>query len=287
MDSCFQWADDQGIDYTNFMLTNGTLVTPEIAEELQKYKTRAIQLTLDGPKRIHNKKRIYKNGKGTFDDIINAAHVLQDHNISIHFRINVDKENKPYIGELLNELASLGFKNIPVDCGIVTETQACKDYSPCLYEKEFIDTINIFRAIAEEKGFANRVERAPKPKSIYCGFLGEGNYVLDPHGNVYKCLTFVGVKDHCIGTIEENGALKPSWTYYDWMSRDPLHIEECKHCKMLPACGGGCGSVAYERHRTYHARGCYDPYEEIKNQLTWFLEKKFPEHFKDGKVTWD
>jgi uncharacterized protein len=285
MDSCFQWADDQGIDYKSRIITNGTLVTPEIAEELQKYKTRAIQLTLDGPKRIHNKKRIYKNGKGTFDDIINAARILLNKKIPVNFRINVDKENNPYIGELLNELAVLHLKNVPAICAPIGKFQACTD-SECVHDKDVNSIIVETRKLLKEKGQAQPPIKTHESSQIFCSFLGEGTYIIDPHADVYKCLTFVGVKDHCIGHINKKGRVTPTTVYYDWMSRDPLHIEECKHCKMLPACGGGCASVAYKKHNTYHACGCYNPHSETKDQITWFLEKNFPEHFKDGKIIW-
>ncbi len=285
MDSCFQWADDQGIEYRTHIISNGTLITPDIAEKLQQYKTRAIQLTLDGPQRIHDKKRIYKNGNGTFDDIIKAANILQDHNVSIHFRINVDKENRLYLGELLDELASLKLNSIPTVCAPIGEFQACT-HPECIHEKEVNSIIAESRELLKEKGQSTPPIKTHKSSQVFCSFLREGNYIIDPYAHVYKCLTFVGLKEHCIGHIDNVGRFTPTNVYYDWMSRDPLTIKECKQCKMLPACGGGCASVAYERHKTYHACGCYDPHSETKDQLKWFLETNFPQHFKDGKIIW-
>jgi uncharacterized protein len=287
MDSCFTWAEDKGIDYTNFMLTNGTLVTPEIAETLHHYKARAVQLTLDGPKRLHNKRRIYKNGKGTYDDIIEAAVLLRDHKVPIGFRFNVDSKNKEYIGDLLDELEALGLHDVPVLCGIVTETQACRNYTECIQDKDVRMILSEFRDTLEKRGYSTVVERPHSPKHLFCGFLGEGTYVLDPHADVYKCLTFVGLPPHCIGHLDTEGDLVHTWAYYDWMSRDPLYIDECRRCTMLPACGGGCAATAYEKHGTYHACGCYDPYSEMRDQLKRYLEKESPQHFRDEKIIWD
>ena len=286
MDSCFTWAEDQGIGYSSFMLTNGTLLTPQIAETLNHYKTRAVQLTLDGPKRIHDVKRVYKKGGGTFDDIIRAAITLRDYKIPLGLRINVDTENMQYFGELLDELHELGLDDVPVLCGIVTESMACRNYPECIQERDVFKTLTEFRSALEERGYSPPVERTYKPKYLFCGFLGDGTYVLDPHADVYKCLTFVGLPEHCIGHISQEGEIEYTWTYYDWMSRDPLAITECKTCKMLPSCGGGCAAAAYEKHKTYHACGCYDPYQEMKDQLEWYLEKKFPQDFKDEKIIW-
>ena len=288
LDSCFSWAEERGIKCINTILTNGTLLTPEKAEILHQYNTEAAQVTLDGPKHIHNTKRVYKNKKGTYDDIIRAVQVLRDEGIRVGIRINIDAENKPYINELLDELEELGLKNVPVACGIVTEFQACLNYSPCIQEEETRKTLSEFRSIVEKKGFATaRVEQALEPRYIYCGSLSEETYILDPHADVYKCLTLVGLQEHCIGHINKEGLIEYTPVYYDWMSRDPLTIKECRECKLLPSCGGGCAAAAYERCKTYHAHGCYNSYSEMKDQLQWFLEKKFPQHFKEGKIIWD
>lgn len=288
MDSCFSWAEERGIPYVTMMVTNGTLVTPEIAETLKRYHTDYVQITLDGPKRIHDTKRFYKSGGGTFDDMMQSARILQDHDVGVSFRVNVDSESRPFIGELLDELQERGFKNVPVRCGTVgASTQACKDYSKCIKEEEAREVLAEFRDIVDQKGQTAAVIRTHKPAHVFCGFLGEGTFIIDPHADLYKCLTFVGQKSHSIGHISEDGTVKEyTWAYYDWMSRDPLQIPECRECKMLPSCGGGCAAIAYEKHGTYHAVGCYAPYQEMKHQLRWYLEKKLPDRFKAGKIVW-
>lgn len=36
----------------------------------------SVQITIDGIKLIHDSRRVYKNGKGTFDDIVNGLDLL-------------------------------------------------------------------------------------------------------------------------------------------------------------------------------------------------------------------
>ncbi len=288
MEPCSAWAEEHGLTYAAFMLTNGTLVTPSIAETLQKYSTKYVQITLDGPKRIHDTKRVYKNGGGTFDDIMRSAHLLRDHGVGVYFRVNVDAESRPYLGELLNELQTEGLRDVDVYCSMVSASQAGHDYSKCINEGDFRNVLAEFRDIVEKKGQKTTVIRMYAPSRIFCGFLSEGTYVIDPHADVYKCLTFVGQKKHSIGCIDRKGDIEEyTWAYYDWMSRDPLTIRECRECKMLPSCCGGCAAVAYERYGTYHACGCSDPYEEMRQQLQWYLEQKAPQDFKAGKIIWD
>jgi uncharacterized protein len=51
------------------MTTNGTLLTPEICAYLVK-RGFILNISLDGPKHIHDRYRIFKDGTGTFDIII-------------------------------------------------------------------------------------------------------------------------------------------------------------------------------------------------------------------------
>jgi len=52
------------------MTTNGTLLSNEIINYIIRNNFR-ILVSLDGPKKIHDSKRIFKNGKGSYEIIIN------------------------------------------------------------------------------------------------------------------------------------------------------------------------------------------------------------------------
>ena len=49
--------------------SNGTLISPEIAEVFSKLKIQ-IGISLDGDKDVNDKNRLYKNGRSSFDDVI-------------------------------------------------------------------------------------------------------------------------------------------------------------------------------------------------------------------------
>jgi uncharacterized protein len=287
MDPLHTWAQKSDISYSAFIITNGTLITPDIAEVLHHYNTQYAQITLDGPKRIHDTKRVYKNGKGTFDDIIKGVHILRDTSIEVYFRINVDTETRKCIGELLDQLKEEGLHNIEAYMSVITPSQAGHNYSKCISKDEYKAVFDEFHRTTLQKGQKTRVTRHYEPSRVACKFLTHGTYVIDPYGDLYKCLTFLGQKEHCIGHINDNGEIENYlYSFYDWMSRDPLKIKECSTCKLLPSCGGGCAAVAYEKYGTYHACGCYEPFKEMEQYLRLYLEQNFPEKFKDGKIAW-
>lgn len=64
-------CEEKELQYQAGIITNGYLLTPENAEKLKKYNVRYAQVTVDGPKEIHNERRPTVNGQGTYDVIMN------------------------------------------------------------------------------------------------------------------------------------------------------------------------------------------------------------------------
>lgn len=65
------------IEYT--INTNMTLMTEEIAQFMEKYKFKVF-ISIDGYKEFHDKTRVYKNGRGSFDDIIKGLNIFRKNN---------------------------------------------------------------------------------------------------------------------------------------------------------------------------------------------------------------
>jgi len=134
------------------------------------------------------------------------------------------------------------------------------------------------RKLAKGKGFVS-IRRGSRRS--YCNALAKNSYVIDPLRDVYKCWNLVGQKEHRVGVIDEKGDFKPTYEYYDILSRDPFQIKECRDCKILPLCWSGCISRAYFRYNTYHARGCYGEKFNIKEMIKVYLAEKHPEIVKE------
>lgn len=59
------------------MQTNGLLIDEEWIELLIKHNVTNIGISIDGPKKYHDQNRIYPNGKGTYDNLIEKIAILQ------------------------------------------------------------------------------------------------------------------------------------------------------------------------------------------------------------------
>jgi uncharacterized protein len=251
---------ENDLNLTTSIVTNGTLITNEILDSLKEYNCKSIQVTLDGLKEIHDKRRIYKNGKGSFDDVIRGIKLIKDKNNFANptIRINIDKNNIKLTEELLNLLCDEGLNSCFVDFGIVKGgTEACASYAGnCFVDGEISLILEKLWKLLVSKGFPHN--RLPIFKPFYCGLYSNSSYTIAPNGELYKCWEHVGIEEHRIGRINEQGIhTDVTYAYYDWMSRNPTENTKCRECNYLPVCGGGCGAIGYEKYATYHSPGCF------------------------------
>jgi uncharacterized protein len=76
---CIAYARQQGegkeIEF--YMTTNGTLLNQEAVEVLHINKVR-LTISLDGPKEIHDKNRVFINGVGSFDKILSNIEAMME-----------------------------------------------------------------------------------------------------------------------------------------------------------------------------------------------------------------
>jgi uncharacterized protein len=83
---CVEYIEDEYKDYkvSYTITTNGSLLDEEISDFLTKYDF-SIGISLDGPQEEHDRLRVYKNGKGTFSDIMkNVKRIMEQGYEKIH-----------------------------------------------------------------------------------------------------------------------------------------------------------------------------------------------------------
>lgn len=273
-----EYCQTQNIHFSCGMITNGTLISEEIIAALLSHNCSMIQITLDGMEGTHNQRRPYKNGKGSFADVISAIQLLINYpQIKTVVRINVDRTNLEEAKSTLKYLGNQG-KNLTqcsVDFGIVRgSTLACSAYSGnCLADDEIGDVLSHLWEIAESNGFV--VYTRPSIRWMYCGLYSDSQFTITPDCSVYKCWEHAGIEKHKMGVIDSEGRISQvSFAYFDWMSKNPLEDSECRECIYLPACGGGCGVVSYNETNSYHHKGCFKVKGVLEKQIQRFVMEK-------------
>lgn len=277
LDKLSTYCKENNLNFYTSIITNGILLTDDIITILKKYSCLYIQITLDGIKKIHDERRIYKDGRGSFDKTIESIKLLvsREDYINPLIRINIDKNNIEDTYEVLEYLSSQSLNCCNLDFGIVhSETNACSSYSShCLHEDELSNVLDSLWDKATKLGFTRKIVN--KQNFLYCGLFNDASFTVDPSCNVYKCWELVGDSDHKIGEINDDGYFtNVTYRFYDWMTRDPLKISECASCSYLPACGGGCGVVSFRKTGSYHGDGCFKSRAMIQSNIKEFINKK-------------
>lgn len=273
-----QFADENGMQLMTSFTTNGTLFTEEIVEKLKNYN-HEVQITLCGPKEIHDTIRVDKKGNGTYEKLMNVVSLFKKHGTSFHIRVDVDKDNYDSIKSLLEDLKDRGYEGLRIGfCPIGKDI--C--YTELERDSEVVDVVSITRLsrMAHHMGF--------KTNPIYiqnfvegCSALSDNFLAVDPNGNVYKCIAAPGYTGHRFGILDEHGDLTDIdyEAYGKWTLRDPLLIEDCVQCKFAPICGGGCALAAYAKHGDINAPGCEE--RELGEIMRTFIMLRYPELFEE------
>lgn len=231
-----QIAEENNIPYNAIMVTNGYFLTKEIAQKLTQLKVNSVQITVDGPKHVHDKRRVLAGGQGTFDKIIsNLAECWQEIN-NISLRINTDKTNEDKIDDIVHLLKEKGIERIYCYLGFVTETD---DYSHerCLTMETFGKKQFDFSL---RHGYSPMIEY-PLTRANYCSADYYYNFLIDPEGLLYNCWNDIGNKERSVGSLFDDERANYNLEYYNkFLLYDPTVDPRCSDCKLLPVCMGGC-----------------------------------------------
>jgi uncharacterized protein len=100
-------AEASGKRYSFSLITNGTLLIPDVVKELTPFGLTSADITLNGPKNIHDIFRPFKSWKGSFDTIVRNVKDICGL-INIHKGGNFTKENYIEFPYLLDYLIDNG-----------------------------------------------------------------------------------------------------------------------------------------------------------------------------------
>ena len=274
-----QWCEEESIFFYVNAITNGTLLTEKNVEDLAQYSC-GFLVTIDGPREIHDRRRLYKNKKGTFDDIIEGLHRVNEANLGIMIRINVDETNKDYILPLFEFLKDNGLRDVIISIKpVFNASPACLSYSYCMPDVKGFKIVNDLYTAARKMHFETEDPGKPAPQGA-CNAQQVTYFTIDPYLRLFKCAILPPYKKNSVGVVSED--FKPVFnnTNIDFLSRDPLAVEGCRTCPVVPLCRGGCPVEVYETQGTTHGSICRKEgfYENLKGNLTDFVKNEMSEH---------
>ncbi|QKR00309.1 radical SAM protein [Metallosphaera tengchongensis] len=248
-----------GVDYSFSLVTNGSMLTKGVVDRLTPLGLSHVQITLDGPREVHDRRRYYIDGRGSFDVIVKNLRELQDR-VKVVLRVNIDVHNFHEVDKLLDELKSEGISNVRLDPHLVHTNLFRNEWWENVIPRETeSDVLLTFWQKAHERGFKI-------PQDIFrlglCVAYVDEDIVVDPEGKIYPCWAFTGNHLYVKGRLEEDGTLTLNEKL---LGRKTLRIrEECKECPFLPLCFGGCRFLSVLEGKGYNGLDCRrEAYEKI------------------------
>jgi uncharacterized protein len=262
----------------NDLQTNGTLLDDEWCKFL-KANNFLVGLSIDGPKRLHDKFRPDKKGDGTFMKVCDTAKRLHKFGVPFNSLTCVNRETAKYPLDVYRFLRS-EIKPRMIQFSPVVEPKVFRDTAPQHWKEEDLPMVgsekarpghpdsvvtdwsvdpdefgNFLIKVFDEwykkdqgKVFVNYFENAA---ALYSGLLaqmctlapicGKG-LAIEHDGDIYSCDHYV-YPEYKLGNIFKTGMKDMAFSMQQQdfgLGKKNKLTEQCKQCYYMPSCYGEC-----------------------------------------------
>lgn len=258
-----KYAPD-GVRISNALQTNGTLLTDDWGAFLKDNQF-LVGLSVDGPKKVHDRYRTDRAGRPTFDAVMRGLDVLQRFKIEHNALCTVHRANSGKGKGVYTFLKGLGFEHvqfIPIversgAAGLAGAPQVDMDpgnsvtawsVSPRAYGKFLCDIFDVWFRKDIGKIFVQLFDvqlglwlNGQSSLCIFAETCG-GGLALEHDGSLYSCDHYV-YPEYKLGSITETPLRQMLWTDRQAeFGRDKQHglSRQCQSCQFRFACNGGC-----------------------------------------------
>ena len=244
--------------YSFSILTNGTLITDEIAKKIASYNPEYVQVSLEGGKKTND----YIRGKGVYKKVGSALKFLKKYNVFTSISFTSNKLNYKEFPKVVRYAEKLKVDNVWSDRYIPLGSSIDNDLKMSLKE-----TVEFFKIMAKEK------QRLTLKNS-------------KTHVSMNRALQFQMTNDfpyHCTAgssllTVMENGDLVPCRRMpivVGNLLKDNMHYlythdkllkelkkdiipDECHECEHKNKCRGGLKCLTYATYKDLNHKdiGC-------------------------------
>jgi uncharacterized protein len=225
------------------MVTNGTLMDEELAVFLAENEVE-VGVSMDGPKEVHDLKRVDLEGGGSFEKALNCFKLLKECGVRVGVSCTISNHNIDEAAELTYFFNQIGCKNYTFNF----LNYNSNDSVPIEKLSEFfIKAFNLSKIFDAVEGRALRCVKAFINEDLNfkdCAGLGNQIVVL-PDGKVGVCQAYASSEKYFIKTVDDDPeSFFADSVFKKWSERFPLNINNCLNCNAIGICGGGCAYYA-------------------------------------------
>lgn len=246
------------------LTTNGVKLTDEVIEWANK-ECYNVVLSLDGRKEVHDRFRVDRAGRGSYDRIVpNFQKFVESRgDKSYYMRGTFSHYNTDFTNDIFHMADDLGFSELSME-PVVTDPSSpsalTEEDLPVLYEQYEILAKDMLRREKDGKPitfyhYMIDLEHGPCVYKRVSGCGSGTEYMaVTAWGDLYPCHQFVNDPEYKLGNI------------WDGVQHENIRDEfkecnvyarpECKECWARMYCAGGCAANAL--HATGDIHGVYE-----------------------------
>lgn len=262
------------------IITNGTLLTQSRWKIFEDYPLNAVQITFDGVRDTHDKRRIYPDGRGTYDEILNNVLAFADAFPKTHIsiRVNIDKNNADEFMNVYDDIKSVSSgKNISVYPGIITGCGQQDIDSPLLMNADLIKI---------KSEYVKRGYPIDYPARLFHGCCATrlSCYVIGPKGEIYKCWMDVGKENKVVGDVFQKKFTNQRLVEDYFLKGSHVQNPDCWPCPFLPICSKDCANERMDNLKNDAGHDLCSIYKENNNEYLvdtlyqYYISKKAGSH---------
>jgi uncharacterized protein len=243
----------------NALQTNATLIDDEFIDVVVRHGFR-FSTSLDGPAALHDRSRKDRDGKPTFEKVMESVASLKARGVPVGAITVLNRLSKDYMAEIYKffSTAQIHLRINPVQYhGKAAENRHQVAISPVEYGHEMIKIFDMWYHDSETRIMVD-------PFRIIIGNIVTGTVhscefrrqchgevmSVSPDGGVYPCGQFNGDEDFYLGNIHEKGfsEIMKSPGMKALLMRVPENIKSCTRCEYVEICNCGCTASAVCRN---------------------------------------
>jgi uncharacterized protein len=238
------------------LTTNATLLKPEVIEFLADNQV-GVTISIDGPKEVQDRFRVFHNGSGSYDIVApKIKELLARHRsrpIGARVTLTSGMMDVKRIYHHLTE--EIGFQEVGF-APVTTSPNRAHAISDSGYDRmlaQFRDLAYDFleaTVAGRPHGFSNVKETLEElhqgvSKAYPCG-AGLGLLGVATGGDVALCHRFAGSDTHRLGTVRDGLDRDAQQTFLE--RHHIANKTDCGMCWARPLCSGGCYHEAHTRY---------------------------------------
>lgn len=232
---------DAGVAFESHMITNGSLVTPDIVDKMvHEWNLNRIQISMDGAEPDYVMRKRYYADHDQYHAVLRGIDLMMEKGIQVKVRCNVDEDNIDRIPDFIRDIRQNITHWSDISLNLAPLFAVRTGENDLLFWKKLLKIREAYESMGIRITGMNGFSRTFRINNC----LADGNgVVIHPDGGLYPCEHFPSKNrfgDVWNGTTDEAARMS--------FCRTDLIREKCRKCLFLPDCTGFASCPIQEYH---------------------------------------